>query len=395
MIHLKRPVVYIILLFAAMIMMVACGEEDEPDVPADDDTAVVRTILIYAVNRSSLSFDFRDDSSEMLAAMERLDPAKFRLLVFRTDSETECGLYKVQKTSNDPGSGFDFVKIKDYPRDVPSTNPRRVKEVMEYALNLYPASAYDLIFWGHGTSWKPHFSDNEIQTPQVYAYGGEYNPGSTNTDWTDIDGLASAVPDGRFQTIWFDCCYMTGIEVLYQFRSKCDTFVGYPTEVWQYGMQYDIVLPYLMRENPDVVGGATAFYNYYHEKGDPVTVAVVRMDRLESLADCARQIMASGQERPDAAALLNYSRTKSSPFYDFGQFMKLTAVANGAPALVPVFDKALSETVVYHAESDIDFNRRKWNVNNISGLSTHFYKGGDSRQEAYYRTLDWYRRVYE
>lgn len=381
----------------ALLALSGCGKEDTPDfptpVPAPAPESVDRAVLVYAVNRSSLSADFNDDSQEMLEAMGNVDADKYQLLVFRTDSDSECGLYRAARNSE---GDFQFVLLNSFDRDVTSTHPTRVEEVMKYALDLYPNASYDLIFWGHGMSWKPYFTNHNVaETPVLHAYGGEYNPDFTSTDWTEIDELAEAVPDGRFETIWFDCCYMTGIEVIYEFRDKCQTFVGYPTEVWQYGMAYDIVLPYLMRATPDVTGAARAFYDFYAATSDPVTVAVVDMEHLESVADVAREIVRSGSVRPEARDLLNYSRTASSPFYDFKQFFTMTSSLNGADALGRRLDEAMKSMVIYHAESDKNFFGRPWDVSAISGISTHYYKGTDSVDEAYYRTLDWYRRVYE
>lgn len=389
----KRFFLPLLAALSVILTFTSCSDDsNEENTTRVDPSQVKRAVIVYAVNKSSLAYDFKDDSAEMLAAMQSVNSDYYKLLVFRTDSETECGLYSVEKDKND---NYGFELVRKYNRDVTSTHPDRIKEVIDYALDIYPNAAYDLIFWGHGMSWKPFFSDHKVDLPMLFGYGGEYGSNDYTTEWTEIDELADALPDHRFETIWFDCCYMTGIEVVYEFRDKCDTFVGYPTEVWQYGMSYDLVLPYLMREKPDVTGGARAFYDYYNRTKDPVTVAVIDMRNIEGLAEVSRNIIQSGDSRPVADGLLNYSRTASSPFYDFRQFMKETADANDASELVFDLDDALGRTVVYHAESSINFDKKAWDVSNISGLSTHYYRGTNTADESYYRTLDWFERVYK
>lgn len=381
----------------SLLLSAGCGNDGEE--PGNscflfpDPENVSRVVVVYAVNRSSLVYDFDDDSEEMLRAMSAVDTDSNQLLVYKTDSATETGLYRVVK---DAAEGCRFEIVRSYRRDVTSTHPDRMREVLDDALGLFPNAAYDLIFWGHGTSWRPYFSDHAVVEPPVlYGYGGEYSQtGGSQTDWTDLDELAGAVPDGRFETIWFDCCYMTGIEVVYQFRDKCSTFVGYPSEVWDKGMQYDEVLPYLFAESPDITGAAKTFYGFYAERNQPVTVAVIDMAGIEDLADVAASVISSGNLRPLTTGLLDYSRTKSSPFYDFQQFFRLVAELNGAPELADDLAEAVAKTVVYHAASDKDFNGRPWDSSSVSGLSTHFYRGTDTRDESYYRTLDWYKRVY-
>lgn len=73
----------------------------------------------------------------------------------------------------------------------------------------------------------------------------------------------------------------------------------------------------------------------------------------------------------------------------------MTSSLNGAEPLGRRLDEAMKSMVIYHAESDKNFFGRPWDVSAVSGISTHYYKGTDSVDEAYYRTLDWYRRVYE
>lgn len=389
-----------LLILTLLAVATACGHH-EPEggkVPATGDAK--RTILVYAINNSSLSYDFKDDYKEMLAAVSAVDNPDCRLLVFYTESDSQCGLYEAVKAAGKGGEAkqgeYEFVKRKSYVRDVPSTHPNRIADVIDDALALYPNAAHDLIFWGHGMSWRPDFSDHQLNSSvKPKGYGGEYNPNASNTDWTSITELADALPDHKFQTIWFDCCYMTGIEVVYQFRDKCEIFVGYPTEVWQDGMQYDKVLPYLLRESPDVVGGAMAFYEHYAADMDPVTVAVIDMANIEPVADAARAAVKSGIFRPDESELLNYSRTRNWPFYDFRQFFTLTASLNDNDAAAANIEDAVADAVVYSAAFGKNFNQKPWDVSQISGLSTHYYKASDSAAEQYYRTLDWYKRVYE
>ncbi|MDE6393449.1 MAG: hypothetical protein K2L59_09315 [Muribaculaceae bacterium] len=392
---MEKRILYLIavLLSATFAGCEKNSPDDAQEWAQEEKDRVERAVIVYAVNRSSLVYDFDDDASEMLVAMSRIDPDRNQLLVYKTDSATESGLYRVVR---DKSGNCRFEMVCSYQRDVTSTHPDRIGEVLADALSLFPNAAYDLIFWGHGTSWRPYFSDHAVvDSPALYGYGGEYSQtGGTQTDWTDLDELAGAVPDGRFETVWFDCCYMTGIEVIYQFRDKCSTFVGYPSEVWDKGLPYDEVLPYLFSDDHDMTEAARAFYRFYADRSQPVTVAVVDMAGIEDVADAASGIIASGPLRPQTSDLLNYSRTKSSPFYDFHQFFRMTAELNGASELADVLGVAMGRTVLYNAASENDFNGRPWDSSSSSGVSTHFYVGSDSRDESYYRTLDWFKRVY-
>lgn len=379
-------------------LLFSCQKEDIDDPFYNiNNKKVERTVLIYAVNKSSLSYDFTTDSNEILQAASQIDLKKYQILVYKTDSNQHCGLYTVKK---DNKGNLQYSLIQSFDRDVTSTHPERIKDVINLSLQLFPNSKYDLIFWGHGMSWKPYFTDHSVaQSGNYFAYGGEFNgdkdeSGKLRTDWTEIDELADAVPDNVFDMIWFDCCYMTGIEVIYEFRNKCNTFVGYPSEVWSEGLQYNLILPYIMSPSHNIVAAANTFFNYYNDNREPVTIAVIDMTQLENVADWVRKIIHSGAARPASYQLLNYSRTAGSPFYDFKQFFNEVAALNYNSELSDSFNKALDKMIIYHDGSEKDFNFKDWDVTNISGLSTHFYQNGTLPDEDYYESLDWFDRVY-
>lgn len=375
------------------MVLVSCSSDEptpEPDPVIGSETAE-RAILVYAVNNSNLSDSFVADSIEMLKAVKEVNDINKRLVVYCTDKDRNgCTLYEATKVDD---ARYNFTSLIKYDRNVMSTHPERISAVINDFTSLYPNAAYDLIFWGHGTSWKYNDSDHMIDTPTVQAYGGE-----SNKDWTNIDELAAAIPDNKFETIWFDCCYMSGIEVIYQFRNKCHTFVGYPTEVWEGGMAYDETLPYLMRETPDITGAAEAFFNFYKKRNRSATVTVLDISQIEPLADAVRAIIENGDIRPESSQLLNYSRDKM-PFYDLRQFMAKTAELNAdsetATTLTENLDRALANMVLYMDASDRNFSKVLWNRDNISGISTHFFKDSSSQDDEYYRTLDWYTRLYK
>ncbi len=391
------------LFFPGMLILASGCEKSDPEQHSD---SVKHVTLLYAVNRSSLAQDFKDDVAEMEAALTQIQSKDGRFLVYCTNSDGEsASLYEASKDK----SGNYVVKSKahkTYQRTMPSTAPERISMVMEDALKLYPQAEYSLIFWGHGSSWTPEFSDHTVVSPQDQedstpvkrAYGGEFtgNMGDwSNIDWADLKELADAIPDGKFRYIWFDCCYMSGIETIYQLRNKCETYVAYPTEVWQYGLPYDLVLPYIFRESPDLKGGAEVFFNYYNDNRDPVTATVIDMSKVEAVAQASANILALGESISDKGSLLNYSRDYRNPYYDFRQIMTKMIWQADRADLAAQFNEAFGNMVIYSAGSDRNFNRVNWDVTNLSGVSAEYFDGSKSEPVAdYYKTLDWYKRVY-
>lgn len=395
---------YISILCAfAILLLSSCSRKTEEE-PAHVEKPV-RVTLIYAVNHSSLAKYFVEDREEMEEGVLSA-PAGCRLLLYCTDSDRESDTFNIPVLleAQVDEDAVSWKVVKRYDKNGLSTDPERMAQVISDALARYPDARYDLFFWGHGSAWTPGAVlrapavDTPADRPDSYGYGGEYDA-AYNSVWTDIDELAAAIPEGKIETLWFDCCYMANIETIYELSGKCDTFVGYPTEVWGNGLDYKSALSYMMRKNPDIVGGAKAFFNFYNSNHDPVTATVVDMTRLERLADASKAILESGEARPETYEMINYSRHhKYYNLYDFGTYMRLTARLNADEVRryerISEFDEAMKSAILWYAASPTDFNGRLWDTDAISGMSTHYFTDADSESDRYYRKLKWFSRVY-
>lgn len=387
----------IIIISLLTVLLSGCKHtknEPEPQ-PVNPDGVTI----VYAINKSSLSGNFMQDTAEMKAAMASVDMSRQRLLVYLTESSSKTGLFELQQIGK-KNKVLAWRKVKEYDRQQTSTAPAVMKRVISDALAVYPDAEHSLIFWGHGTAWTPGFSDHETRSdapadvPAQHSYGGEYGKGN-EWQWAEITDIANAIPDGAFKTIWFDCCYMSSIEVAYQLRNKTQMYVAYPTEVWDEGLNYNEVLPYIMRKNQDLTGGAAEFYSYYNSKSDAVTVSVMDMNRIEAVAQATRALM---QQYPDeiskVTGVSNYRRGGTYGYYDMMQLLKLKDQGE----LWQGVQDSMNRFVVYHAESSKDFNNRQWVQTPLCGVSMHSlgeYGQKEADYEPFYRTLDWYKAVYE
>lgn len=386
---IKRNKICVALMTLATCMLIftGCQSDDKPDEPPVAEEAT-RMTLVYAINKSSLAPDFLDDSREMLKAMENVGQDQ-KLLVYKTDNDSTTSLNEAVKTDGI----WSWKVVKKYERTTTSTDPRRLREVIDDAGAHYPGIASTLFFWGHGSSWSPSFSDHIVHSrradvPECYGFGGEYGGGQHN-DYMEIDELANAVPDDRFDIIWFDCCYMSSMEVAYELKDKCKWIVAYPTEVWSSGLPYDLVLPIMMTKNPNPTEAARVFYNFYNDQNAPVTIAVMDMDKIESVAEETSKIYNTYSAMPDISNITNYGRYGYN-YYDLVQMMKSKAEDNIEPEALKA---ALSEFVVFKASSQLNFNKKEWVQYPLSCVSIHNYQNSLTEAEEYYRSLKWYKRV--
>lgn len=382
------------MLLAAPLSMslTSCGNDEplppdpivDPE-PEPEPEGRHRTILVYAVASNNLVEDFNSDSAEMLDGMSGLDNDDYSLVVYRVLRNGKVDLLEAQDGVD---GKKEFVSIKSYANDVLSTDPKRLQEVIADVTELRPAQAYCLVFWAHGSSWEPGNNEHVADVPTLYAYGGDQSTGVT--DWMNIDEMASAIPDGRFDFIWFDNCFMSSIEVMYQLRDKADYIVAYPTEIYSPGMPYHATLPFLMQPEPDLVNAAKETFDSYDLFSYACTVAVVDMSKIEAVADATAKAY-DNFSLIDTKGLQTYSRLSYGPYFDFGQLTKRLG-ENSATFSATEFDAAMADFVIYKACSAKNFSGNKIDKDNYSGISAHAYKVYPKNDD-YFRTLDWYARV--
>lgn len=365
---------------------------DEPDDPTPKRAK--RTVLIYAVASNNLETYLIEDRDEMFRAADAIEGlgSDVRVLLYSVASQSAEEATLAELTKNVYSSQWYFRTIQTYDRNTFSTDPVRMKEVFADLRNVAPSDSYGLVFWSHATGWIPKFSSHEVPGASKVLKSFGIDKYSGVTDYCDLAELADAIPNQMFDYIWFDACYMMGIETVYQLRDKCDYLGGYPSEDWIWGMDYETTLPMLAAPVPDLVGVGKAFFDFYNNQDCAVTVTVLKTEGLESIAAAAADIYAYGTKPESSTGLQNYSREQIG-MYDLRQFTEkyLDSSDPHAPQLTDAFNKALDEVILYADCSTKDFNRlaNSWNPDIYSGLSCHFPGSASAQSEQYFNSLDW------
>jgi len=360
---------------------------------------------MYAVSSNDLYGNLLDDKDEVLSGMASSKNSNTKFVLY---SVTPAGKASVEEVAKDKSGAYYFKNVKTYDNKTLSTDPERIAIVIQDVIDKYKASRYGLILWSHSESWTPGFTDHgknsdarshqlpdgmgKMDDSMLYWFGADQS--SDKTDYTDIDELADAIPSGVFDFIWFDSCFMSSIEVAYQFRNKCRYFVGYPTEIYAPGCPYNQTIPYLVKDgDSDLTGAAKVLFDSYNDKNEAVTVAVLDMNYAHEMADAAAEVLGR-YEVISSFGLMNYGRGNHGPYYDFGQYLNSVAQKIGVSDMSRI-NNALGNFVIYKAASQYNFSYSPIDQENYSGLSTHRYRNSPTdAKEAYYRTLDWYKDTY-
>lgn len=403
-----------------IILFAGCKDKNnEPEAP-DSRTS----ILLYAVASNSLSSDFYSDISEIKTGLQECDLSKVDFYVYNITKKADTHPTLSKATKNNLGK-IDFEVIKDYDRDIYSTSQERISQVISDYLDLTSADVKGLILWSHATAWAPapermnqrmaipdnasansatsnYSSDTDtlgeissISASEAFWWGQDIN--NSVADYCNVTDLAATIPDHEFDFIWFDCCYMSSIEVIYQMRNKARRFVAYPTEVLAEGAPYQIITPYIARQKPDLLKAADAVAQYFISGNKVFTIAVINPDALEKIADIA-SATASLAPAP-ANTLIKYSRG-GYYFYDFGQYINSKFTSDPQSQYAADFKEAMDELIIYKNSSNVLFTGTEIERENYHGISTaYIYNPQDiisssDKNMNFYQSLDWFKRVY-
>lgn len=387
-----RKLLYIFTGAVLLIGLLSCDKKDEPVAPE----GFKKTVLVYAVASNNLYNNLVYNKKAMLVGMQDVDLDHNNLLLYEVNNRGEttdvATLYKVTKDSE---GILNFTSVKTYDRNTYSTDPARIREVIDETMSIAPAEKYDIFFWSHGTGWSPSENrQHDNNNGAYYSFG--YDTYHTITDEIDIDELAACLPNNKFETVWFDACYMSNIETIYEFRGKCKYFVGYPTEIYSQGLPYDKVLPLLYKQTPDIAGAAKAVYDFYSADNAAVTVCAVDMSQVDYIADVVREINHHITVIPENfTSVLNYARRPYGPFYDLGQYYRVLSSANGlSQQYIDAIDYCIDRIVIYRAASTRDFNNRPIPEENFSGISVHHFDDDGSEDAEFYKRLKWYASIW-
>lgn len=365
--------------------LTGCGKDNPVPVPPPVPEEGSRTVMVYMVANNNLgSADFdADDLEEMRKAVVAgaLGP-KGHLLVFHE----AYGASPVLKAFETDGS---LIELKAYDSGSTGVEARTMAEALDDMKAYAIAESYGLILWSHASGWIEDGirEDTEDIAPLSFGLSGRRK--------MNVSTLARVLEGRGLDFVYFDCCYMMGIETVYQLRRAAPVLAGSPTELPSAGMPYDRTLPFFFAEGePDLPGAArTTFEHYDGQSGSArtSTMSVVRTAGLEALAQACLPIYGNSLIGMPGAPFepQRYTATgvETCKYFDFGQYMR--ELAKDSPERLAAFEKALGDVVVY--ENATPYLWSSVALKEHSGLSTYIMRGEDDPNCQLLEGLDWSR----
>lgn len=387
-----------------IVCAVACGE---PEKPAPEVKSGERTVLVYQVasNTGLDEYSF-SDLSEMKLGMSdgSITNAGGRLLVYNHSYGNAAVLLDVTP------AGLDTLKV--YDTSLTSVHAARMLEVFDDMEEFAPAKDYGLILWGHGSGW---FQDgiSDYVPEQRRSYGGE-----GRSKWMNISTLAEVLEvSPGFSFVYFDCCYMSSVEVAYELRHTTPYIAGCVSELPGEGMPYDLNLKYFFAPGKaDIIGAAASTFAFYDEwktmgsrpgftpasfSNRNATMSVIATEGLDELAAAAKTIYErTPNSYPAGFVPQRFDRRSivNAYYFDLGQYVEALCLDGdaerfeGAAEALAAYKAAQAKCVPYQATMPMIFGG-EFRVDYHCGLSTYILRSKSLERSNNYNTLEWYDDV--
>lgn len=397
----------------------ACND-DESDIP--ETGPANRTVLVYMMAENSLSNfaeqgsgNLDSDIEEMVLGASSI-PDNDHLIVFLDDANTSHNprIYEIKKATGKMKARVELVK--EYPAELCSTDPAVLEEVLDYVKTNFPAKGYGLVMWSHGGGWLPAA---KVKDSRSIGIDNEENSASNIGFEMEISALAEVLADfGKLDFLYFDACYMQGIEVAYELKEVTDYVIGCPAETPAIGARYDRIILPMFASTVDVEGIVLKNYQYYlsfyevgnksHPENYGCLLSAIRCNELDALAALTAPIIereASDKHLlPIGSDIQTYRGTSSWPeFYDFcGAIYSLSNTNDEYAQWLIQFNKA----VVCRVHTDEWFGGGSWakwlevkdeHVSPYGGVSMYvpYDSPSHAKWNKAFQNTQWYQAVWK
>ena len=379
-----------------LFLFSACEKKTSPVSPPAE-----RTLLVYMVADNTLGSNGYDtDNLDMLLrAVSENDPSPGRIVIYRDPVGETPLLSEIIRN----GAGVGEMKTLKAYEEQNSLDPQVMRQVFADVRTLASGLGYGLILWSHATGWLPEESGytrfsslrknaalTELSEPLTRTFGED---GSSQMELSD---LAAALPDGMFEYIVIDACFMGEAEVAYALRNKAEYLVASPAEVLANGLPYDQIVSDLLASPVRLSEVCRKFYEYYESLSGTyrtATTALYDLKQMDRLAEVMGRIVESyGTQIPllDLGGIQHFDRYSRHTMFDLED-----VVSKLVPATDPLrseLSAALSSVVLYKRATPSVMGSLF--VDTYCGMSVYVPYAGYADLNAHYTRTAWYRRVY-
>ena len=259
---MKRHNIYSLTIFLLLLLTAfSCSKDPkvEPVVPKG------RTILVYVALDNSLSSEMVDVHASLMQGWKNSSKEGSLILFADSRGDEKPLLIQIKEHKG--------VVIADtllrYDNDN-SASPELLSRVIADTKLIAPGDSYGLLLFSHATGWLPAkaFSNPgawgiAVANSEVPTLQSIFEDNGREMEFADF---ATAIPDGMFEFIASEMCFMSSVETAYALRNKTKYLLAAAPEVLSPGFEpiYKTSLDLLFKPTPDLEGFALKFFDYFN-----------------------------------------------------------------------------------------------------------------------------------
>ena len=388
----KMKQLYIIttLLFSIQLSFFSCSEDPK----VDPILPTGRTLLVYVALDNDLSNEMDAMRASLMEGWGNSDINGTLLLFADSRRGGNPVLINIKKNKGKVVADT----LRTYTNDN-SASPELFSQVIADAKVVAPSNSYGLVLFSHSTGWLPAkaFGD-PTGWPTARRNESEHINRSIFQDngrEMAFADFVAAIPDGTFDFIASEMCFMSSVETGYALRNKTKYLLASAAEVVSPGFTpiYKTSLDLLFKPKADLKGFAQAFFDYVI--GDDgvkwVAISVVKTSEMEALATFMKNVVPIlTQEQINLVQYYdgNPPRSSSLPhlFFDFRDY--LTQIAT--PKEMGKLDELLDKAVIFKLNTPMLWEIR---IARHSGLSVYIPQDDLPRLNEAYEETEWWKAV--
>lgn len=384
---MKRCYLYSVILYLFLLITAfSCSKDPkvEPIVPKG------RTVLVYVALDNSLYDEMSDVHASLMEGWGNSDVDGSLLMFADVRRGGNPVLINIKK---DKGVVVSDT-LRTYTNDN-SASPELLSQVIADTKLIAPANSYGLVLFSHATGWLPA---KAFANPAEWGAGINQEPRivprsifEDNGREMEFDDFVKAIPDGTFDFIASEMCFMSSVETGYALRNKTEYILASAPEILSPGFApiYKTSLDLFFKSKPDLEGFAQAYFDYFNGlqgQYQSAAISVVKTSEIESLAALTREIVPLlTQEQIDKVQY--YDRNgKPHVFFDFRDYILQAAT----PKQMEQMDDLLAKAVIFKRNTpkliEIIIARH-------SGLSVYIPQEGLPRLNEAYEETEWRKAV--
>ena len=388
---MKQLYIITTLLFSILLTFFSCSEDPK----VDPILPTGRTLLVYVALDNSLYGEMADVHASLREGWGNEDINGTLLLFADTRRGGNPVLINIKKLKGEVISDT----IRTYTNDN-SASPELLRQVIADTKLIAPANSYGMLLFSHASGWLPATA---FINPLKWEAGvnnssklGSRSIFEDNGREMEFHDFVTAIPDGMFEFIASEMCFMSSVETAYALRNKTDYLLAAAPEVLSPGFEpiYRTSLGLLYKAKPDLEGFAQAFFDYFDGlQGEyrSAAISVVKTSEIQALANFTRTVApVLTQDQIDVVQHYDRIPPRSSSFpylfFDYRDYIAQVATEAQMNELDGLLDKA------------VIFKRSTPKLINIyipkhSGLSVYIPQERLPRLNKAYEGTDWWKAV--